>query len=173
MDEGARFSKIFLAAVPRLHAFARHRGCTVADADDLVAATLEVAWRRRAVVPADDAVPWLFAVEKNLLRNKVRATARHEALVAHLPPPTLAQDPADLVADDVATVRAALLALDDDDQEILRLIGWDELTPTQAARVLGCSAVAARSRLHRARGRLAQSIARIELQRHGLSEQKR
>src|SRR5690242_21919206 len=32
------------------------------DAEDLVAHTLEIAWRRTDDVPADDPMPWLYAV---------------------------------------------------------------------------------------------------------------
>lgn len=40
------------------------------------------------------------------------------------------------------------------------LVAWDDLTPAQAATVLGCSPGAARLRLHRARGRLAAELAK-------------
>lgn len=52
-------------------------------------------------------------------------------------------------------LRAALASLSERDQEVLRLVAWDGLTPAQVAVVLGCTPVAARTRLHRARGRLA------------------
>jgi RNA polymerase sigma-70 factor, ECF subfamily len=44
--------------------------------------------------------------------------------------------------------------LSDEDRELLLLISWEELSPGEAARVLGVSSLAARSRLHRARRRL-------------------
>lgn len=40
------------------------------------------------------------------------------------------------------------------DQELFCLVGWEELTPAEAATVLGISAVAARARLSRARRKL-------------------
>jgi DNA-directed RNA polymerase specialized sigma24 family protein len=46
------------------------------------------------------------------------------------------------------------------DQEVLRLVAWDDLTPDQASRVLGCSPGAFRVRLHRARQRLADELAK-------------
>jgi RNA polymerase sigma-70 factor (ECF subfamily) len=51
-------------------------------------------------------------------------------------------------------VLRAMGALGDDDRELLMLVSWEELSPTEAARVLGLSALATRSRLHRARRRL-------------------
>ncbi len=100
MDPEARFRAVFDRAYAPLCRYARHRGLSGADAEDLVAQTLEIAWRR-----LDE--------------------------------------------------RAALASLSDADQEVLRLVAWDGLTPAEVAVVLGCNPVAARSRLHRARGRLA------------------
>lgn len=45
-----------------------------------------------------------------------------------------------------------------EDRELLLLVTWEELSPSEAARVLGISALAARSRLHRARRRLRQAL---------------
>ena len=41
------------------------------------------------------------------------------------------------------------------DREILRLVGWEQLTVAEAAIVLGSTRTAAKVRLHRARRRLA------------------
>ncbi len=41
-----------------------------------------------------------------------------------------------------------------DDRELLMLVSWEGLSPAEAAKVLGLSALATRSRLHRARRRL-------------------
>ena len=57
-------------------------------------------------------------------------------------------------AGEAAEVLRAMGELGDDDRELLLLVSWEELSPGEAARVLGISALAARSRLHRARRRL-------------------
>jgi len=44
------------------------------------------------------------------------------------------------------------------DQELLRLWAWEELTPGQIAAVLGTTPNAVSIRLHRARGRLANLL---------------
>jgi DNA-directed RNA polymerase specialized sigma24 family protein len=85
MDREARFRALFESAYPALHRYARNRGFSRPDADDLVASTFEVAWRRMEDVPRDDPLPWLIAVTHNLVRNKVRADWRREAHVARLP----------------------------------------------------------------------------------------
>lgn len=150
------FRDVFRSNYPRLHRYARNRGLTGADADDLVAATFEIAWRRLEDVPLDDAGPWLFAVARNLWRNKRRSDQRARSLLERLDGGMVHVDPDESETHPNATaLRAALGRLGDDDRELLILIAWDGLTPTQAAAVLGCSPVAARTRLHRARRRLA------------------
>jgi predicted DNA-binding protein (UPF0251 family) len=57
-------------------------------------------------------------------------------------------------APETGAIRAVLGRLGSEDQEILRLAGWEELTSGEIATVLGISPIAARSRLHRARRRL-------------------
>lgn len=52
----------------------------------------------------------------------------------------------------------ALARLRPDDQELLRLIAWDDLTHAEAAAVLGISANAVAIRLHRARRRFAEQL---------------
>jgi RNA polymerase sigma factor (sigma-70 family) len=156
VDAESRFRALFNVAYPALRRYARNRGLTGADAEDLVAGTLEVAWRRLDDVPADDPMPWLYVVARNLLRNKTRKDTRRGEILARTPPPVPPPtDPADLAPNEL---RTALAALSEDDQEVLRLIAWDGLTPAQAAVVLGCSAIAVRSRLHRARNRLADRL---------------
>jgi RNA polymerase sigma-70 factor (ECF subfamily) len=49
--------------------------------------------------------------------------------------------------------------LSEADRELLTLIGWEELTPTEAAGALGISPLTARTRLHRARRRLRDRLA--------------
>lgn len=156
MDPETRFRALFELAYPPLCRYARHRGMTGPDAEDLVAQTLEVAWRRIDDVPTDDPMPWLYAVAHNLWRNRRRwQRRRHDLLArlhARLPPESVA------VSLEPGDVRIALASLRESDQEILRLIAWDGLTSAEAAVVLGCGQVAARSRLHRARARLAARL---------------
>ena len=61
-----------------------------------------------------------------------------------------------VVAD--AGLRDALARLSPADREALLLIGWEGLTNDDAATVMGCSAVAFKVRLHRARRRLARLL---------------
>ena len=59
-------------------------------------------------------------------------------------------------------VLAALKQVRQDDQEVLRLAAWEGLTNAELAVALGCSENAATIRLHRARKRLAEQLAKEE-----------
>jgi RNA polymerase sigma factor (sigma-70 family) len=158
VDRETRFRALFDVGYAALCRYARHRGLTGPDAEDLVAQTLEIAWRRIDDVPAAEPLPWLYAVAHNLWRNQTRRDRRRRELVARFPAsPQVAacEDPRGL---EPGVLRAALASLSDSDQEVLRLVAWDGLTPAEVAVVLGCSPVAARTRLHRARGRLAARL---------------
>jgi RNA polymerase sigma-70 factor (ECF subfamily) len=78
--------------------------------------------------------------------------------------PEAACDPWDAVVDrlDAAaragTLVCALRALPPDEREVLLLVAWEQLTPAQAAAVLGVPQGTARSRLHRARAALRLSL---------------
>jgi RNA polymerase sigma-70 factor (ECF subfamily) len=127
--------------------YARHRGLTGPDAEDLVAQVMEIAWRRIADVPVAEPLPWLYAVARNVWRNTARRDRRRRELLARFrlrSPEEAGQDPGRL---EPGALRAALASLREDDQEILRLVAWEDLSPAEIAVVLDCSPNAARTRL--------------------------
>jgi len=158
---GTRFRAVFEATYGPVRRYVHRRGVTGGWADDVVAETFLVAWRRLDVVPVDDPLPWMLAVARNVWLNHERRERRYGAVVGRLPVPPPAPAPEEPVdPDDVGLVRRAVAALDPVDQEILRLVAWEGLAPVQAAQVLGCSPVAARVRLHRARQRVSRELAK-------------
>ena len=141
-------------------AYAVRRAPDAQDAADVLAETFLVAWRRLAEVPTADAARlWLYGVARNVLANQRRSERRRERLAERLrqelPVALQGTQPTSAGA---GTVRAALGQLRAEDQEILRLSGWEELTPSEIATVLGISQIATRSRLHRARHRLRAAL---------------
>jgi RNA polymerase sigma factor (sigma-70 family) len=144
----ARFREVFshLGAVT---AYARRRGSK--DPDGVAAEAMTIAWRRLADVPADDPLPWLLRTARNLVLAEARRTARPLPWrePEHLDPLPLELDPA---------LERALAALSHLDREALLLVAWEDLTPGQAAKVLGISPVAFRVRLLRARRRLQAGL---------------
>jgi RNA polymerase sigma-70 factor (ECF subfamily) len=158
VDRSARFRALFAEAYPPMRRWAHHRGLAGADADDVVAEVFTIAWRRFDDIPADAAIPWLYGVARNVLRNHRRSDARRGALQLVVPPAVPVGPPLEPADPDAAMLRRALDALGDDDREILRLVAWDGLDPSEAAIVLDCSAATARVRLFRARKRFALSL---------------
>src|SRR3954449_11264018 len=154
-DRRRRFEALFTQHASAVHAYARRRA-TAADAEEVVADTFLVAWRRLDVVPAD-ALPWLLAVARRTLANSDRGDARRHALRRRL-----AAQPADQPASsdaDPPALERALAALPPAEREAITLLAWDELTPDEIAVVLGCSRGAIYLRLSRARRRLRASVA--------------
>lgn len=158
----ARFEGLYAAHGRAVLAYAARRTPDAQDAADIVADTFLVAWRRLDEVPAgQEARLWLYGVARKVLANQRRSEVRRERLADRLRRdlPNALDSVAPLPAEG-GHVRAALTQLGPEDQEILRLCGWEELTPRGIAKVLGISQVAARSRLHRARHRLRRALER-------------
>jgi RNA polymerase sigma factor (sigma-70 family) len=152
-----RFDRLYRCYGVDVLAYLRRR-TTREVADDGLAETFLVVWRRLDEVP-DEPRGWLLAIARRVLANQRRSFRRQGALVERLilerPLLVATQPERDPVLDALSQLRLL-------DQEALLLVAWDGLTSVEAARVLGCSAVAIRLRLHRARRRLARGLAAAE-----------
>lgn len=158
----ARFARLYGEHGRAVLAYALRRTRDAQDAADVFAEVFLVAWRRLGDVPAGEGERlWLYGVARHALANQQRSERRRERLAERLSrelPAVLQSMPPP--APEVGAVRAALGRLEPEDQEILRLAGWEELSPGEIATVLGINPVAARSRLHRARRRLRAALQR-------------
>jgi RNA polymerase sigma-70 factor (ECF subfamily) len=147
-----RFEEIYREHVGAVAAYALRRAPREA-AEDVVAETFLVAWRRLDRMP-EEPLPWLYGVARRTLANHRRSAARRASLAHRLeieaPPGSIG--PVD------ERLLDALRVLRRRDREVLMLLAWEGLTPAEAAQVLGCSPVAYRIRLHRARKRLALAL---------------
>lgn len=142
-----------------------------ADAADLTAEVFLLAWANRdRIRPSADGslLPWLLGTALNLARRHVQKGVSEAKLTRVLATRTeVVADPIDALIDAVddqaALVRAhqALGLLSSADQEVLVLCLFEGLTASQAGRVLDQPATTVRSRLSRARGRLAAAYHRL------------
>jgi RNA polymerase sigma factor (sigma-70 family) len=158
---GERFERLFREHYPLVRAYALRRAAPDA-AQDVVADTFLVAWRRLEDVP-DDALPWLYATARRMLANQRRSASRGAALAERLATSAAADvspDAAEGVAD-AQLVRLALGRLSERSREALMLVAWEGLSGERAARAAGCSQAAFAVRLHRARARLAHELAAL------------
>ncbi|MCA0145898.1 RNA polymerase sigma factor [Blastococcus sp. LR1] len=141
--------------------YALRRSASREDALDVVAETFATAWRRRADLPAapDEVRPWLFGIARLCLANSIRSATRASRLGRQLadsftegvvPDPSTVHES----RTETSLVREALDRLSAEDRELVTLVAWEGLSPSQAAVVLGLSPGTARVRLHRARAAL-------------------
>ena len=121
------------------------RHCGPVDADDVVAETFAVAWRRIDVVP-EPAIGWLIVTARNVVSGRRRTERKHVDL-ARLAAETARHD--EPAAEEVAVRRRAVLdaldALSEREREALLLTAWDGLDHAAAAAVAGCSTRAFRA----------------------------
>ena len=161
MDEDA-FRALYARHADEVGRFARRRCRSVDEADEALADTFAVAWRRRADLPTSPGARiWLLGAARRVLANRRRSDRRwaglHQRLAA-TPPSTGGADPADLVADGAHPLWAALAELDPEGRDLLMMRAWDGLAVTEIAALLGCTPNAASIRIHRARTRLAAAL---------------
>jgi RNA polymerase sigma-70 factor (ECF subfamily) len=146
-----RFEALAPELIEPLRRFLARRTDT-ATADDVLAETLLVCWRRVAELP-EEPLPWAYGVARNCLRNAERSSRRQERVAARL-----AHQPVDRGAPEDSALHEALAALRPVDAELLRLWAWEQLTPAEIATVLDITANAASIRLHRAREKLKDKL---------------
>lgn len=154
---GDRVEELFEAHHRALLAYAARRSPTLADAEDIVAEVFLVAWRRlEDVPPGNEALPWLYAVARKTLGNQRRGFLRRGRLQQKLEQTAERPDSPRPTATEPAL--EALARLSADDQELLRLVAWEELSHAEIAAILGISVNAVAIRLHRARARFEQAL---------------
>jgi RNA polymerase sigma-70 factor (ECF subfamily) len=160
-EERARFERLVREEL--LDPLRRYlaRRTDAATADDVLAETLLVCWRRRADVP-EHALPWAYGVARHCLANAERGARRQGRVAARLAvvdPPREASEPAGARDD---ALHDALARLRPDEADLVRLWAWEQLTPAEIADVLDVTPNAVSIRLHRARGRLREELGKIE-----------
>lgn len=154
----------------------RHRNAVVAycarraaraEALDAAADTFAIAWRRIDDLPGDDvALRWLYGIAQRVLANQRRSKNRlgrlRDKLLSDPTTSSRTSGPAETV-ERVETRRellAAFARLREADQEVLRLVTWEELPRDQVAELLGVSRSTLDQRVHRATVRLRREYRR-------------
>ncbi len=153
MDRRSRFEALYCRHAPFVKAYVLRRA-DASVADDVVSDVFLVCWRRLGEAPPD-ALPWLLAIAKRVLSTQRRGDRRRAALRQRL---TDNGGQSDQPHIGTGALRSALASLSDADRELLLLIAWDGLSPTQAAAALGIKSPTLRVRLLRARRRLAHAL---------------
>ncbi len=133
------------------------------DAEDATATTFLEVWRHHGRVEVHDgsALPWLYGVATNVCRNLTRKQRRHLRAVARITEPPPQSDHAEAVVERVDAeermrqVLDAIEHLPQRERDVLALVAWSGLSYEAAAAALDIPIGTVRSRLSRARARLA------------------
>jgi RNA polymerase sigma-70 factor, ECF subfamily len=157
-DRRGAFEELFSAHYWAVRAYVLRRAPS-ASAEDVVAETFLVAWRRLDTL-GEDPLPWLLGVARRVLANQQRAERRRGALTTRLQDLLAGQtpgwEPPAEMSDELAI---AMVRLSPHEREALLLVAWEGLDPARAARAAGCTPAAFRARLHRARRHVAATLA--------------
>ena len=166
LDSPAAFAVVFERHHPAVHRYlARRIGRDLAD--ELAAETFAVAFAKRGRydVSFADARPWLFGIATKLAHRHWRREERELRAYARTGVDAAAPSPAESVtarADCAVAgpaIAAALAALTADERDVLLLYAWEELDQPEIAAALSIAHGTVKSRLHRARARVRQSLA--------------
>lgn len=158
LHEPEDFAAVYGRHARSVHRYA-YRRVGSEHAEDVVAETFVVAFRRRASydLARPDARPWLLGIATNEIARFRRAEATRYRAMARVAPVRPEDDPADRATSDVAARSAgralgeALGSLRPDDRDVLLLWAWGDLTYEEIATTLEIKKGTVRSRLHRAR----------------------
>jgi RNA polymerase sigma-70 factor (ECF subfamily) len=150
---------VMLAAVPSLRAFAISLCGNVDRADDLVQEALLRAWANLdSFQPGTNMSAWLFTILRNLFRSEYRKRRREVEDADGSYAESLTSLPNQTSHLELDEFRRALHLLPADQRESLILVGASGFSYEEAAHICGCAVGTIKSRVNRARTRLAEIL---------------
>jgi RNA polymerase sigma-70 factor (ECF subfamily) len=163
--DGAAFGILFERHAGRIYNYCFRRTADWALAEELTSVTFLLAWTGlgREPLTAESALPLLYGIATNALRNQRRSLRRGREAFARLPleraeEPDFAEEAATRL-DDQAAMRPLLglfSRLPLREQDVVALCAWSGLAYEDAAVALGIPLGTVRSRLARGRRRLRE-----------------
>jgi RNA polymerase sigma-70 factor (ECF subfamily) len=163
--DGSAFGVLFERHAGRIYNYCFRRTADWALAEDLTSTTFLLAWRSRGRAPlqADSALPLLFGIATNVLRNQRRSLKRRREAFARLPLERVEEtdfsDETSTRLDDQAAMRELLrlfTRLPRREQDVIAVCDWSALSYEDAAIALDIPIGTVRSRLSRGRRRLRE-----------------
>src|SRR5471032_3351882 len=146
-----------LAAIPNLRAFAISLSGNVDRADDLVQETvLRALSNINSFEPGTNMPAWLFTILRNLFRSEYRKRRREVEDADGRYAETLKSHPEQHGRVEFEEFRGALAKLPADQREALILVGASGFSYEEAAAICDCAVGTIKSRVNRARNRLAE-----------------
>jgi RNA polymerase sigma factor (sigma-70 family) len=163
LGDGEAFGRIFDRHYSRVFRHSYRLVSIPADVDDLVSMVFLEAWRKRHSLRFVEGslLPWLLVTATNLSRNLARNGRRYREVLSQLP--------VDLHEDDAPPEGGdghdALRQLSPNDQRVIVLCVLEGFSERDAAFVLGIPSGTVKSRLSRAKARLAGHVTAARSQR--------
>ena len=149
-----------LSAVPSLRAFAISLSGNIDRADDLVQETLLRAIANiNSFQPGTNMSAWMFTILRNLFRSEYRKRRREVEDTDGSYAESLKSHPEQSSRLEFQEFRTALAKLPPDQREALILVGASGFSYEEAASICGCAVGTIKSRVNRARTRLADLLA--------------
>ena len=152
-------SKELLRSIPNLRAFAISLSGNSDKADDLVQETILKAWMNiNSFTPGTNLNAWLFTILRNLHYSNYRKYKQEIPDIDGEFSSNLVSLPDQEDHVDFLNLKNALNKLPHDQREAIILIGASGFSYEEAARICGCAVGTLKSRVNRARAKLAQLL---------------
>jgi len=147
------------ARIPSLRAFAWSLSRNGADADDLVQETLTKAWTYRdRFEPGTNLRAWLFTILRNSWYSSVAKRSREVSDEDGHHAARLTAEGSQEWTVELSALKVALDDLPPEHREAIVMVGAAGLSYEEAAEIAGCALGTIKSRVNRARNRLAEAM---------------
>ena len=151
------FQDALVAAIPNLRAFAISLSGNIQTANDLVQETMLKAWTHRTkFVTGTNFKSWLFTILRNTYFSDFRRGKREVQDVDGAAAASLSSHPEQPGHMDMLDFKSALSKISEDQREALLLVGAEGFSYDEAAEICDCAVGTIKSRVNRARMRLAE-----------------
>ncbi len=155
----AAFREALIREMPGLRAFAVSLAGSFHQADDLLQETLLKAWSSsESFTPGTNMRAWLFTILRNTYYSQYRRRGREVQDTDGVYSGRMATPPNQEGALDIADFQAALAKLPPEHRDVLLMVGASGFSYEEAAEICGVAVGTVKSRLNRARARLADVL---------------
>lgn len=160
IEPSASLREEILSLLPHLRAFARSLTNNPSRADDLVQDTVVKAWSNiDKFAEGTNLRAWLFTILRNIYYSDLRKRKRETEDVDGVLAARLATQPSQIDSVELQDFRQAMTVLNEEQREALILTGASGFSYDEAAAICGCAVGTIKSRVNRARARLAELLA--------------
>ena len=166
-QDRAAFADLYAHFAPRLKAFMLKRGCDFATAEEVAQMALVAVWQKAALYQPEkaSAATWIFTIARNLHIDQIRKAKRPEPDPndpLFVPAGEKQADDSIAEAQDAARVREAIATLPPDQQEVLRLSFYDDMSHGQISSALGLPLGTVKSRIRLAFRRIRSGLGELQ-----------